>query len=204
MAKTKNILEPKQSDFNLKSIKILNGGGLYVEYNYQFSSHNESHTIDAKISNSANVHDDLWALLKKQKPNVLTVEEINYRMMATTLEKMGIDNQKEVSQVVEGMQQDALQKIEITGIKISGKDEKKQSVITYKKITGNKKIAGRATTLIQLSGSVYGFEQELESDLEEITTEVYAYLFEGKFGDSDQQELNFGEVVEEKEEPEEE
>lgn len=193
----KNILTPTKENFKMKSIKILNGGGLYVEYNYQYSSHNEAHTVDAKISNTANVHDDLWQLLIKHKPSVLSVEEINYRVMATTLKNLGVDNQKEVSQVVEGMQQDALQKIEVTGIKVSGKDEKKQAVITYKKITGNKKIAGRATTLIQLSGSIYGFEQDLESDIDEISDEVYAYLFEGKFGDSDQQELNFGEVVDE-------
>jgi len=178
--------KPKLEDFKLKSVKLMKNGGLIVNANYMFSVGNEAHTMEFKnLQCTVPVHDDLLRLLAKQKPNILRVEEINYRTMATTLEKLGVDNQKEVSQVVEGMTQEALSKIEITGLSISGKDEKRQVVITYTKITGNKKIAGRATTAIQLSGNVFGFEEELEDDIEKIISEVYQYIYTYKHGDSE-------------------
>lgn len=177
---------PKIEDFKLKAIKLLNGGGAEVEFSHQFSTGNDANTDEIKIRRTLNVHDDLFNLLKKQKPNVLSVDGIKYRMMATALEKMGVDNQKEIGQVTEAMQQEAMQKMEITGIKLSGKEDKQNAVITYKVQAENKKIVGRATALIQLSGNVFGFEQELEEDILTLTDEVYKYIYKDKHSDSAQ------------------
>lgn len=196
--------KPKIEDFRLKSLKLHNGGGCEVEFSYQFSTGNDMNTDEVRVSRYLNIHETLLNLIQKQKPNILQVEEINYRQMVTTLEKMGVDNQKEIAQVTEAMQLDAMSKIIVTGFRISGRDEKTNAIITYKKQTGNKKIAGRATTQILLSGNVYGFEQDLEEDLEEIRKEVYEYLYNNKHSDSAQGELWPSETEEIEEENEQE
>jgi len=191
--------KPKEQDFKVKSIKLMPGGGLIINASFLFSSGDDAHTMEFNnLKCTLPVHDDLFHLLRKQKPNILKVEEINYRQMAETLEKLNVDHAKEIGQVVEGMTIDALNKIETTGISISGMDDKAQVVITYKKVTGNKKIAGRATTAIQLSGSIFGFEEELGEDIELIKSEVYKYIYANKHGDSDQQTLGlFNEEIDE-------
>lgn len=182
--------KPKFEDFRLKSIKILKNGGAEVNWSYMYPIGSESHTDTHTVKRSLDVHKDLFDLLNKNKGNILIVEEIDYRLMAQTLEKMpGVNSLKEVAQIAEGMTIEALSKLQVTGIHLSGKGEKKNAIITYKKITGDKKIIGRPTSLIQLSSNVYGFEQELESDIEEICKEVYAYLYEDKHSDSDQLDL---------------
>lgn len=182
--------KPNFKDFKLKSIKLLKNGGAEVVWSYPYSAGPETHTDTHSVKRSIDVHKDLFDLLNKNKGNILMVEEIDYRLMAKTLERMpGSNSAKEVAQIAEGMTADALSKLQVTGISLSGKGDKKNAIITYKKITGDKKIIGRPTSLIQLSSNVYGFEQELESDIEDICKEVYAYIYDDKHSDSDQLDL---------------
>lgn len=196
--------KPSQTDFNLKSFKMLNNGGANLEFNYKFSEGNEAHEDSISVKRTLSVHKDLFDILLKQKANILRVEEINYRLAVTTAQEMGIDNIQELSQIAEGMIQEAMIKIQPTGFKISGKDEKRLIVITYKKMMGDKKITGRATTAILLSANTYGFEEELEADIQDFISECYQYLYKNKHSESDQLQFDlFGEDIEEIEETQE-
>jgi hypothetical protein len=193
MAK-KNIPVPSKEEFNFKSIKRLNNGGAYIEYSHLFSCGNEVHTYEGKPTITLNVHDDLLRLLNKQAGNILLMDGVKYRLLATTFEKMDGDNQSEVDkvkQIAEGLFQDAMRKVTVTGVSISGKDGNKKVCIKYTHLDENKKIIGRSTSPILLSGNDLGFEEELEADITEIKDEVYEYLFGSKHGDSEQQEIDF-------------
>jgi hypothetical protein len=195
MAK-KNIPVPELENFNLKSIKRLHGGGLNVEYNFMFSCGNETGTYEGKPSITLNIHDDLLNLLNKQKPNILIMDGVKYRMISTTLEKMSDDSQdeiKKVSQIAEGLMSDAIKRLEVTGVSISGKEANRKVCIKYTYLDENQKICGRLTSAILLSGNSLGFEEELEEDIEAIKSEVYEYLFGSKHGDSEQVTMDFEE-----------
>jgi hypothetical protein len=180
---------PELKDFKLKVAKLINDGGLYVHYSFVHRTNNIGYENDVKITRTLTVHDDLLNILKKQRLNVLKIEQVDPRVLATTLYEMGVDNQKEISQVVDGMVGDQISKIDITGFSFSGSDDKPACVITYKKTMGNKKPVGRSSSKIDLSLNVFGFEEELENDLEEFTAEVYEYLFNDKHGDMEQGKL---------------
>lgn len=183
--------KPNLEDFKLKSFKMIGNGGAEIEYSYRYSEGNEAHEDVVHVKKTLSIHQDLNDIRLKQKGNVLMVEAENYRLMPTTAEKMGIDNLEQLSQIAEGMTQDAMMKIDVTGFKISGQEDKRNVVITYKKMTGNKKIAGRATTAIQLSANVYGFEDELEADIDDLVKECYDYVYKHKHSESDQLQFDF-------------
>jgi len=190
----KNINVPELKDFNLKSFKRMNGGGATIIFSFMFSAGNEVHTFEGNDSITLNIHDDLLALLDKQKPNILTMDGVKYRIIATTLEKMDNNNQKEVgnvSQIAEGLMIETMKKITVTGIKLSGKDKNRKAVLTYTHLDENEKIVGRATSAILLGGNKLGFEEELEFDIASIEHEVYAYLFGDKHSDSAQLQIPY-------------
>jgi hypothetical protein len=74
---------------------------------------------------------------------------------------------------------------------ISGTGEKKKVCIKYTWTDENKKIIGRSTSAILISGNKLGFEEDLEEDLNTIKNEIYQYLYGSKHGDSEQAEIDF-------------
>lgn len=175
---------PKEKEFNLKKFKLTDKKGTHVEWSYMFSKGNAGHEDSAKIDRTLIPHKQLLDRLKLMKDMVLRCEEIDY---AKNIGKIpGIKLSKEVEQAIEGSIINLSSKIEVTGFTISGKNDKRNVVITYKKISGNKKVAGRSTTAILLKGNIYGFEEELEELIEELHREVYAYLYKDKYSDMEQ------------------
>jgi hypothetical protein len=196
------MVKPQFKDFHFKSIKTLNSGGAYIEFEYYFPVSNDGQTDEFKMKRTLNVHEDMMRLFKSLKPMVLRTEEIDFRLMVTTAEQAGINNLDTLSKIAEGMTVQAMSKIEITGISISGQDEARKCVIKYKKIDGSKKISGRCTTAIQLSASTYGFEEDLIEKVDEIIEETYKYIYENKHSDFEQSELSLFKKEEEVKEQE--
>lgn len=181
------MIVPKKKEFNLKEFKLTNAQGAHVVWNYMFPKGNAGHMDEPSIKRTLVPHDDLLNKLKLMKEMVMKSEDIDY---ARNIMKIpGLKPSKEMEQAVEGSILDIKSKIDVTGIKLSGKDDKRNAVITYKKVTGNKKVMGRATSAITLSGNIYGFEQELEELIEDFIKEVYEYLYEDKYQDMEQAEL---------------
>lgn len=180
---------PELKDVKLKSVKVKKNGGLEAELVWLYSSGNEAYMRSLKVNDEAPVHDDMLNIMKQQKARILLIEEYNYRSMAKLLEKLEINNTAMIEQVAEGLNTEAMQKIEVTGFKLSGDEERLRVIVTYKKQSGNKKISGRATPLIELEAEIWGFEQDMLEDMEAVKEEVYLYTFKGKHSDSDQRVL---------------
>lgn len=93
----------------------------------------------------------------------------------------------------------------VTGISLSGQEDKKNVQISYKKIAKDGKINGHSTQCISINGNAFGFEQDLEEIIEKLICEVYDYVYNDKYSDSDQSELSIWqsghEVIGEEEEP---
>jgi hypothetical protein len=177
---------PDLKEVKLKSVKVKKNGGLEAELVWLYSSGNEAYMRKLKVDDEAPVHDDLLSILKQQKARILLIEEYNYRNMAKLLEKLEINNTAMIEQVAEGLNIEAMQKIEVTGFKLSGDEERLRVIVTYKKQSGNKKISGRATPLIELEAEIWGFEQDMLEDMAEVKKEVYLYAFKAKHSGTDQ------------------
>lgn len=175
---------PKEKEFTLKVFKLTNAQGAHVEWSYMYSKGNSGYIDTVKVDSGLIPHKNLLDRLKLMKDMVLRCEEIDYARKIINIP--GIKASKEVEQAIEGSIRDLSSKIEVTGFTVSGKDDKQNLVITYKKIAGNKKVSGRSTTAILIKGNVYGFEQELEELLIELIREVYAYLYKDKYSDMEQ------------------
>jgi len=189
---------PELKDFNLKMIKIKNTGKVTVKWSFIYPVGNEAHTDYPELNRTLPVHNDLFRLLEKQKENILKAEEINYNSIGETLKKLQVDHEKEILQATEGAIKLATSKMIVTGISLSGVEDRKSVNITYKKMTANNKLMGKSTASIVLSGNTYGFEEELEKDVESIIKETYDYIYNNKHADSEQYAFEFVEQMNEK------
>ena len=177
---------PNINDFVLKSIKLHNNGGAEVIFSHRFSAGSDAQTDEIKLSRTLNVQDSLFKLLEKQKDRILTIRQNDPDQFPRVVEKFGGNDLDKVNLAVEQIRQIVLSTIAITGISISGQYSNKKVCIKFKEQEGNKKIIGSSTSAIQLSASVYGFEEELKEDIEKIKKEVWEYVFKDKHSDSDQ------------------
>lgn len=178
--------KPKKQDFKLRSIKI-KSSVVTVMYNFIFSKHNTGHTDDVTIQRTLIPHKDLINQLWDLKDMVIQCEEIDYARRIFDMN--GMKKTKEMEKAVEGCIVDMVNKIDVTGIRLAGKDSKRNCIITYRKRLGNRKYSGRSTTAIMLEANVYGFENDLKFTIASLITEIYKYLYEDKYDDVEQGQL---------------
>jgi hypothetical protein len=189
--------KPTIDDFNLNQFKLDPKGGALVVFNYRYSAGGSVQLDKLDLESSLLVHPDLVRLLKKQKSNVLLIEDIKYGKVPELAKKWQINNDEDkLKSLSDSLTAEALNMIEVTGIRLSGSDNNRKCIITYKKLSKDKKTAGRSTVNILLSGSTYGFEEELASDIEAICKEVWEYVYENKHADKDQVEIPFKDMLE--------
>ena len=80
-------------------------------------------------------------------------------------------------------------KVSATGASMSG-DNSEKVVITGKLIVGSGKVVAINTDCMSLESEIYGFEEDLETDVTTLLDETHEYLFEGK---QSQQVIDFEE-----------
>lgn len=179
--------KPKEKDFVLKSFKIEKGVRFIVVFNFLFSKNGAAHNDDIKLTRTLIPHKDLVTQLWDLKEIVIQCEEIDYARKIFDIN--GVKSTKEMENAVDVCVNEASNKIKVTGFSLSGKNKKRNCVITYKKTTGNNMVAGRSTTAILLGANIYGFENDLVTMIESIESEVYKYLYGDKYNDVEQGQL---------------
>jgi hypothetical protein len=173
----------KKPNFTLSKVKRFPNGGLEAHFITEERDGSEIYQ-DTHIKKCTKVqHKDLDAALDRLRPHMSRVmgdHWIKAVMTSTELkegEKKAFDQLQKIIDSGLKTQED---KIEITGISISGKEEKRNVIITAKRYMDNKKVIAINSPLIALNGTVFGFEVDLQQDIDEIIEETEAYLFKGK------------------------
>lgn len=129
---------------------------------------------------------EIVALLKEMIPFIAIYEGYSE---ALRFDHLNGDNVL-LAQEIEKKRAEFITNIFVTGFTISGDEDKRSIQISYKKIAKDGKINGHATQGIKISGNSFGFEEDLEKTIENLITEIYAYVYEDKYSDSDQSELS--------------
>lgn len=182
--------KPVLKDFKLQSFKIWKDGGAEIRFSYLQAVGSEAHhnKFDPYKCETY-VQEEIIDLLDRQKPNIIKVEGIRYRQMAEELLKQGVDHSDVIMEMANNMTIDSMKNIVVTGFSISGVEDKTAVKITYKRYQDDNQVTGHTTSRIMLSKSVYGFEDELKEDVDNLVKEIYAYVYQGKHAGSSQMVL---------------
>ena len=148
--------ESENAMFALQKVKITKDGGLAVNYTMVEQKENETCVNKHRIQATNMPHADLMQLFVNLQPIVATVFNLS-----------------------------DWKPLFVNGITIGGKNESEGAIITANFMTSAGQETTIATPRLKFHVSAYGFEDELNKTIADITKEVYKYLFEGKTADLD-------------------
>ena len=169
---------PQEKDFNLSKVKIQPNGELKAVYQVTQTINGELSLIDREETCNREVHPDLKGLFKDLRNVVGRV--FNVTSFLTLLESDDFKLTESKKEKAREFAQTILDKIDVRGVSWSGSDENVGVVITAIFETPNGLKTCINTPRIRLSQVSFGFEEELESICNNIKTEVYQFLFQGK------------------------
>lgn len=180
---------PSKKAFTLSKAKLASGGGLDVHYEVLEKDGNENYLNKHHDECAQDVHPELSELFKELRPIVGRIFNItSFKTLMGTEEFGASDEQKMLG---EEFAHECLDKIEVRGISLSGKDDKVGVVITSVYEVANGQKVAINTPRLRLDSETWGFEEELENIVYGIENEVYEFLFMGKkaelslFGEDD-------------------
>lgn len=184
---------PTEKDFNLSKVKLLPKGGIKANYQITQVVDGESSLIDRNETCTRDIHPDLARLLEDLR--VIVARAFNITSFLTLLESDEMQLTDASKKVARDFADELIAKIDVRGVSWSGTDESVGVVVTAVFETPNGLKSCINTPRIKLAQISFGFEEELEQICEQIKSEVYAYLFNGKqaqlslFGDLPEETL---------------
>lgn len=169
---------PTEKDFNLSKVKLLPKGGIQAEYQVTQTVDGENSLIDRNETCTRDVHPDLLGLFDDLRNIVGRVFSITSFLTLFETDEMKLTDAKKM--IARKFADELLEKIEVRGISWSGTAENVGVVITSVFETPNGLKTCINTPRIKMDQISFGFEEELETIVEQVKKEVYAYLFKGK------------------------
>lgn len=186
---------PTEKNFNLSKVKLLPKGGIQAEYQVTQIVDGETSLIDRNETCTRDVHPDLLGMFEDLRTIVGRVFNITSFLTLLESDEMKLTDAKKA--IARTFADELLKQIEVRGVAWSGTGDNTGVVITSVLETPNGLKTCINTPRIKMATISFGFEEELETIVESIKTEVYAYLFNGK-----QAQLSlFGEQGEQRAEP---
>lgn len=169
---------PSEKAFALSKVKVISGGGLDVHFEVEETCGAEIYRENYHLSSTKEIHPDLKKLFDRLKPIMARVYHLSFfRSLMETPEFKATKKQQELA---EEAFKEVLAKLDVTGISLSGKDSNVGVVLTgVFTADSNQKMAINSHRM-KFSDSRYGFEEEMESIIGDIESEVYAFLFKNK------------------------
>lgn len=138
----------------------------------------ETSLIDRNETCTRDVHPDLLGLFSDLR--AIVGRTFNITSFLTLLESDEMKLPESKKMLARNFADELLKKIEVRGVSWSGSDENTGVVITAVFETPNGLKTCINTPRIKMATISFGFEEELETIVESIKKEVYAYLFKGK------------------------
>ena len=169
---------PTEKDFNLSKVKLLPKGGIQAEYQVTQTIDGDASLIDRNETCTRDVHPDLAAMFEDLRTIVGRVFNITSFLTLLESDEMKLPESKIM--LARSFADELLSKIEVRGVSWSGTGDNVGVVITAVYETPNGLKTCINTPRIKMAQISFGFEEELETIVESIKTEVYAYLFKGK------------------------
>lgn len=169
---------PEKKSFSLSKVKVINGGGLDVYFEVEEACGAEVYRENYHLTSGKEIHPDLQKLFDQLKPIMARVYHLSFfRSLLDTPDFKATKKQKELA---EEAFTEVIDKLRVTGVALSGKDDNVGVVLTGTfTADSNQKMAINSHRM-KFNSERYGFEEEMEEIVGEIESEVYEFLFNGK------------------------
>lgn len=169
---------PSEEKFALSKVKLLKDGGLDVHYEVTEVVGNESYTNKYHVLSAKDIHPDLRNLFNDLRPIMGRV--FNITSFKTLMGTPDFKATKKQTEIAESFAKECLNNIEVRGVSLSGQDDNVGVVLTGLFTVSNNQKTAINTPRLKYNTETFGFEEILETIVQGIEEEVYAFLFKGK------------------------
>lgn len=169
---------PSEEKFSLSKVKLLKDGGLDVHYEVTEVVDNESYTNKYHVLSAKDIHPDLRNLFNDLRPIMGRI--FNITSFKTLMETPDFKATKKQTEIAENFAKECLNNIEVRGVSLSGQDDNVGVVLTGLFTVSNNQKTAINTPRLKYNTETFGFEERLETIVQGIEEEVYAFLFKGK------------------------
>lgn len=165
------------SQFTLQKVKT-KGQGLEATFEVQETTGVEVYHDQKTVKSDKTPHPDLTAIIKVFRGHMgeifyfSTIRELIYS-------KVFMPNPSQ-TKILASKYNDLENKITVTGVSVSGKEENKGLIITAKLKTETGQEVAINSQRIKFNGTKYGFEEDLENLITDLEAEVFEYVINGK------------------------
>lgn len=166
----------EKKNFNLSKVKLLPKGGLTAEYQLTENVGGELSVTDYKATYTRDVHPDMSDAFQDLRIIVARVFGMTSFLSFMASEKLPKDKIENAKKFAEEL----MDRIDVRGISLSGSDDDPAVVITSVYEVENGQKSAMNTPRIRMANISFGFEEQLDTIIEQIKEEVFAYLFEGE------------------------
>lgn len=154
------------------------GQGLEIDFEVQENTGVEVYHDIKKIKSDKTPHPDLTAILRVFRGHVAEVFYFaQFRELISS--NVFLPNEEQVK-ILRAKYEDLESKITVTGIGVSGKEDNRGLIILAKLKTETGHEVAINTQRIKFDGTKYGFEEDLETLVVDLESEVYEYVVNNK------------------------
>lgn len=169
---------PSESAFALSKVKIIPGGGLDVHFEVEEACGSEVYDEKYHLASTKGIHPDLQKLFDSLRPIMARV--YHFTFFRSVMDVPDFKATKRQRELAEKAYKEIEDKLKITGLSLSGKDDNVGVVLTATfTADSNQKMAINSHRM-KFSDERYGFEEEMEDIVGKIESEVYQFLFKNK------------------------
>lgn len=173
--------DSKRETFKLRKIKFLDNGAVNVIFDETTSEKDGTYTVTHDIKHPGHRHPDMDKILERFKQPLLVNYHISTGLNAlkTQMKSEDVFGRKLVESMIDKIIKAEAKGIQIIGVTFTGADDMRGCVISAK-IDGLSGKSAMNTSNILLERNTHGFEQDVETALEELEDEAFEYVFNRK------------------------
>lgn len=168
----------EEKNFNLSKVKMLPKGGIQASYQLTETVGGEVSVTDYQATYTRDVHPDMTELFRDLRNIVARVFGMTSFLSFLATDEIKLPEGKMI--LARSFADELKERIDVRGISLSGSEEDRAVVITAVYETENGLKTAINTPKIKTAQISYGFEEELDEIVDQIKSEVFRYLFEGK------------------------
>ena len=167
-----------RESFTMEHLRILKGGGIESVAQITATIDGSFMEIERKQKTPIVPHPALENAVRELKEKLLvSTGFMDMRTLVESKEFNATANQKDaVAKAIDLIKS----KTTVTGVHVSGEDKTRGVIISGKITSANGSAIAVNSPRMRFTSSVFGFEEDLESEIANIETELFAYLHEGK------------------------
>ena len=160
-------------NFSLKKVKLREDKGLQVTYTEKITTGDNIHWLEKTMTSTIQRHPNIDKVADRLRIHVARM----YALLGVGLYKAETEFTGKEKKIFDQL----IEEVEVVGVTLSGYDDTAGAIVSAKRKVLDDQVVVMNTPNIQFEAPGYEFGFDLKETIEELTEEIFEYIFHRKF-----------------------